>query len=483
MDLKYAYSQPNLDPETARHCNFNIISGERTGTYRFITAFYGLTDMPAAFQKVMDYTLVGLQNTYCFLDDIIVVSRGSKEEHLKLVHKCLKKLDEDNLQINLPKCHLSKTENEWLGHNFLSQEKHHLTLESKTAAILSLPARNNLKQIRSFLGSVHYIGKFIPNLSQLCPPFRPLLRKNIKSVWNDEHETHFQSIKNKFANATENTHYNPHLETRIKCDASRAGLGAALEQCSPTGWHTVAFASRFLNSNEERYSVNELELLGVVWSVENFKNHLFGKSFTIITDHRALLSIMKEHRSNKSYNSRLTRWIDRLLPFDFNIELIAGAKMGLVDYVSRQPNQKAIVTNKYDEEFAVAIITRIRDAIAAIYVNTTQLNCQSQHFCSVNHTHSTRASHPHSTNYSNLLSAINRNTTQLLLENSANAAQIQPNSNSKTHSPRIQPKFKAQANSFQINSIFQSNMTSPRSNPQTPLPTAGSHSGQPPTPP
>ena len=118
LDLKYAYSQLKLDPETAQHCNFNIISGERTGTYRFVTGFYGLTDMPAAFQKVMDYTLVGLPNTYCFLDDIIVVSRGSKEDHLKLVYKSLKKLDEDNLRINLPKCHFAKTEIEWLGHKF-----------------------------------------------------------------------------------------------------------------------------------------------------------------------------------------------------------------------------------------------------------------------------------------------------------------------------------------------------------------------------
>ena len=118
LDLKYAYSQLKLDPETARHCNFNIICGERTGTYRFITGFYGLTDMPAAFQKVMDYTLVGLQNNYCFLDDIKVVSRGSKEDHLKLVYKCLKKLDEDNLRINLPKCHFAKTEIECLGHKF-----------------------------------------------------------------------------------------------------------------------------------------------------------------------------------------------------------------------------------------------------------------------------------------------------------------------------------------------------------------------------
>ena len=58
--------------------------------------------------------------------------------------------------------------------------------------------------------------------------------------------------------------------------------------------------------------------------------------------------------------------MDRLLPFDFNIEHIPGAKMGLVDYISRQPNQQAKVTNNYDEEFVVATITGIRDAIAVI---------------------------------------------------------------------------------------------------------------------
>ena len=66
------------------------------------------------------------------------------------------------------------------------------------------------------------------------------------------------------------------------------------------GWKPIAFASRFLNSCEKRYSVNELELSGVVWSTEYFKNYLYGKHFKVITDHRALLSIMKEHRSNKS---------------------------------------------------------------------------------------------------------------------------------------------------------------------------------------
>ena len=107
------------------------------------------------------------------------------------------------------------------------------------------------------------------------------------------------------------------------------------------GGQPIVFTSQFWNSCEERSGVNELELLGVVWSIEYFKYYLYSKDFTVITDHRALLSILKESRSNKSYNSHLTRWIDRLLPFQFDNKHFSGAKMGLVDYIFRHPNQKA----------------------------------------------------------------------------------------------------------------------------------------------
>ena len=100
--------------------------------------------------------------------------------------------------------------------------------------------------------------------------------------------------------------------------------------------------------------------------------------------------------------------------------------MRLVDYSSRQSNQKAKVTNKYDEVFAVATIARIRDAIAAIYINTTPQNCQSQHFNSVDHTFHTCLNSPPN----KLFSALNLCTNQLLHSHSANAAQTQPSKNS-----------------------------------------------------
>ena len=61
LDLTYAYGQVQLSEDTAKHCNFQVVGGEATGVYRFVTGFYGLTTMPTEFQRIMDLTLTGLQ--------------------------------------------------------------------------------------------------------------------------------------------------------------------------------------------------------------------------------------------------------------------------------------------------------------------------------------------------------------------------------------------------------------------------------------
>ena len=142
----------------------------------------------------------------------------------------------------------SKDRIEWLGHGI--HQTGITPLSNKAAAIEKLSSPSNLKKLRSFMGSVHHLEKFMPNLSQLSYPPRPLLRKTTKFVWTDYHEEQFKLIKTKIAETTENNHFHPDLETRIKCDASRKGLGCALEQPTPNGWHTVAFKSGFLNSKE-----------------------------------------------------------------------------------------------------------------------------------------------------------------------------------------------------------------------------------------
>ena len=168
------------------------------------------------------------------------------------------------------------------------------------------------------------------------------------------------------AKTTQNKHFDQYLETRIVCDASNTGLGAALEQHSADGWVAIAYASRFLNSLEEKYSVNELELLGVVWAIKHFKYYLYGKYFTVITDHQSLLSALNASERSKTSQSRLTRWIDRLIPFHFDIKHLAGSKMGLLDYMSRNPVGLPLPPSEYDEEFVVAANTTFINSLEMI---------------------------------------------------------------------------------------------------------------------
>ena len=96
----------------------------------------------------------------------------------------------------------------------------------------------------------------------------------------------------------------------------------------------------------------------MVWSLEHFKHYLYGQYFTVQTNHRALLSTLKD-KSTKAHRSRLTRWCDRLIPFHFNIEHIPGSKMGLTDYISRNPHGAAKPISMYDEDFVIAQIDAI----------------------------------------------------------------------------------------------------------------------------
>ena len=360
IDLRYAYSQLPLDEDTAKQCNFKIIGGQATGTYRFNTGFYGLTDMPAEFQKAIDKTLYNLKNTFSFLDDIIIVTGGGLENHKKHLFNCLNRLNNENLAVNLDKCHFAKNKITWLGHEIT--EKGLKPVISKTQAIINLKPPTTHRQLKSFLGSVHHLTKFIPNLATLCRGFRDLLQKDTKYVWTDNHQSDFETIKNNIKNLTENNHYDTKRNTRVKTDASRSGLGAVLEQETCNGCETISYASRFLNKAEEKYSINELELLGVVWALEHFKHYLLGHHFIVQSDHRALLSILKE-RTSKIHQSRLTRWYDRLIPFNFNIEHIPGTKMRLAEYMSRNPSEPAKPPNEYDENFIIATIDIISETL------------------------------------------------------------------------------------------------------------------------
>ena len=86
---------------------------------------------------------------------------------------------------------------------------------------------------------------------------------------------------------------------------------------------------------------------------------------------------MGEHRSNKTYQSRLTRWVDRLLPYQFKITHIPGRDMGIVDYLSREPNGEPRPELELDERFVVTSIESFHKALDCLSSRFSETNQNS----------------------------------------------------------------------------------------------------------
>ena len=145
--------------------------------------------------------------------------------------------------------------------------------------------------------------KFVPNLSTLSSPLRPLLNKKSVFKWDNVHSSAIEKLKSETVNINENSHFDIIEKIRLKTDASHSGLNATLEQLLGSSTKMIAFASRFLNNHEMKYSTNELELLGVVSASEQFRNYLYGTEFQIVMDHKSLLSALSANHGNKTMHS------------------------------------------------------------------------------------------------------------------------------------------------------------------------------------
>ena len=114
FDLDYAYGQLKLSKKAMDLCIFAVTGGNFTGYYRFLKGFYGLADIPTIFQEKIDQTLENKHSAW--LDDIIVVTKGSKQKHLEELTDVLSKLENAGYRLSESKSELFKTEIEWIGH-------------------------------------------------------------------------------------------------------------------------------------------------------------------------------------------------------------------------------------------------------------------------------------------------------------------------------------------------------------------------------
>ena len=167
LDLSQAYLQLALDEESQKLTTIHT----HKGLFRYTRLPYGIASAPAIFQMTMDKILQGLNGVSCYLDDILVTGIDDTE-HLNNLQKVFERLQEYGVQLKRSKCSFMSTSVEYLGYKIDAKGLH--TTPQKVEAIQQAPNPKNVQQLRSFLGLVHYYGKFIPNLATITEPLNKL---------------------------------------------------------------------------------------------------------------------------------------------------------------------------------------------------------------------------------------------------------------------------------------------------------------------
>ena len=336
LDLSMAYNQLSLAPES-RHIT---VFSTHLGVHQYKRLFFGVNAASEIFQQTIEQTLSGLKGVKNISDDIIIASKDV-QSHEKHVRACLKRLKENGLTVNKKKCEFFKPSimffGNMFGENGLSADPH------KVEAIKNVAPPSDKSEVKSLLGMANYVSRFIPNLATIVRPMREMTRENVPFVWSKSCNESLSKLKEGLTSDTVMSYFEPGLETELIVDASPCGLGAMLCQYAKHESHVhdvkrvprvVSYASCTLSDVQTRYSQTEREALAIKWAVEHFHLYLYGINFTVITDHKPLVSIFKNPLARPS--ARIERWCLSLQSYEFDVVYRQG-KYNPADYMSRHP--------------------------------------------------------------------------------------------------------------------------------------------------
>ncbi|RXN31806.1 Transposon Ty3-G Gag-Pol poly [Labeo rohita] len=213
----------------------------------------------------------------------------------------------------------------------------------KAAAVRNMMEPSNVSELRSFLGMVNQLGRFIPKLADKDKALRDLLSKKNCWIWGMEQAKDFQTLKDALLSPPVLGIYDPNRDRKMSADASSYGLGAVIMQRWQEGWNPIAYASRSLTQTEQRYAQVEKEALGLTWACERFRDFLIGKHFEMETDHKPLLSLLGSQALD-ALPPRFQRFKMRLMRYSYSIVHVPGKSLWVADTLSRTPVKQDIVS-------------------------------------------------------------------------------------------------------------------------------------------
>ena len=336
LDLNMGYYHIELNPDSKRLCTIVLPFGK----FEYQRLPMGLCNSPDIFQEKMSELFAGLDFVRAYIDDLLITSNSTWQDHLEKLDLVFFKLREAGLKVNAKKSFFGKHELEYLG--YWITRTGISPVAKKVEAIQQIATPKNKKDVRAFIGIVNYYRDMWPQRSHILAPLAKISGKTAKWEWGPEQQEAFEKMKKEITSDVLLAYPDFEKPFVIHTDASHTQLGAVISQDG----RPIAFYSRKLKPEQTRYTTTERELLSIVETLKEFRNILLGHKIVVWTDHKNLTC--------KNFNTeRVMRW--RLVLEEYGPELryIKGESNTVADSLSRLPIDKKLAVKEQAEVYSL----------------------------------------------------------------------------------------------------------------------------------
>uniref|UniRef100_A0A2N9F3J1 RNase H type-1 domain-containing protein n=1 Tax=Fagus sylvatica TaxID=28930 RepID=A0A2N9F3J1_FAGSY len=162
-------------------------------------------------------------------------------------------------------------------------------------AIRSMPAPKTEKEIRSFLGRINYVARFIAQLTATCEPLFKLLRKDVKIKWTEDCQKAFDKIKEYLLNPPILVPPTPGRPLILYLTVQEASMGCMLGQQDETGKkeQAIYYLSKKFTEPETRYLLVEKTCCALAWASKKLRQYmLYYTTWLVSSDGPDQLELM-----------------------------------------------------------------------------------------------------------------------------------------------------------------------------------------------
>uniref|UniRef100_A0A2N9HJH9 Integrase catalytic domain-containing protein n=1 Tax=Fagus sylvatica TaxID=28930 RepID=A0A2N9HJH9_FAGSY len=183
-------------------------------------------------------------------------------------------IEKYQLRLNPNKCAFGVTSGKLLG--FIVSGRGIEIDPAKVQAIRSMPAPKTEKEIRSFLGRINYIARFIAQLTATCEPLFKLLRKDVKIKWTEDCQKAFDKIKEYLLNPPILVPPTPGRPLILYLTVQEASMGCMLGQQDETGKkeQAIYYLSKKFTEPETRYLLVEKTCCALAWASKKLRQYM-----------------------------------------------------------------------------------------------------------------------------------------------------------------------------------------------------------------